>query len=158
MLLPLAIFLMLVLGTGTAQAATITIETKDNEFDPVDATAAPGDTLEFRNTGVAPHNAVSEDGSINIPLINPGETKTATVEEAGTIDYVCQFHIALGMVGSVIVEGAAGAPAGEASPEPEEGATNPPGDQAEAEGNEDQTDPEGGDEGGEAETDAGGTS
>ncbi|HEX2149217.1 MAG TPA: plastocyanin/azurin family copper-binding protein, partial [Actinomycetota bacterium] len=110
MLLPLAIFLMLVLGTGTAQAATITIETKDNEFDPVDATAAPGDTLEFRNTGVAPHNAVSEDGSINIPLINPGETKTATVEEAGTIEYVCQFHIALGMVGSVIVEGAAGAP------------------------------------------------
>ena len=85
MLLPLAVFLMLVLGTGTAQAATITIEAQDNKFEPVTATAKVGDTIEFKNTGAAPHNAVSKDGSINIPLINAGETKTATVEEGGEI-------------------------------------------------------------------------
>lgn len=152
-LLPLAVFLMLVLGTGTAQAATVTIETLDNNnFDPATATVQVGDTIEFENTGVLPHNAVSDDGKINIPMIAAGETKSVVVEEPGEIPYVCQFHIALGMEGTIIVEGAAGAPAA-AADEPEEGATNAPEDQQEAEGDEEASDPEGGDEGGE--TDAG---
>ncbi|HEX2178386.1 MAG TPA: plastocyanin/azurin family copper-binding protein [Actinomycetota bacterium] len=118
MLLPVAVLFILLLGTGTAQAATITIETADNEFEPATITAAVGDTLEFRNTGVAPHNAIADNGAFRIDLINPGETKTAEVTEAGEIPYVCSFHVALGMRGTITVEGAAGAPApaGEATP------------------------------------------
>ena len=151
-LLPLAVMFLLVVGTGTAQAATINIETRDNEFVPPTATANVGDTISFKNTGAAPHNAVANNGAFNIPLINPGETKTATVDQPGPVDYVCSFHVSLGMRGTITVEGAAGAPAaGAEQPQPgQEGETNPPADQAEAEGKAEGGAPEGGEEGGDS--------
>ncbi len=151
-LLPLAVFFLLVLGTGTAQAATVTIEAQDNKFEPATATANVGDTIEFKNTGAAPHNAVADNGAFNIPLINPGETKTATVDQPGPIPYVCTFHVSLGMKGTLTVEGAAGAPAaGAPAQEPgQEGETNAPTQQQEAEGNQEASDPEGGEEGGDS--------
>ena len=104
----------------SAEAATVTVETQDNKFVPADAPLAAGDTVVFKNTGKAPHNVKSKDGSVNIPLINAGEEKTAVVGKAGDIAYVCTFHETLGMKGTlrVAAAGAAGAAPPAAAPTP----------------------------------------
>lgn len=111
---------VIVVGAAPAQAATVTVETQDNKFVPADIKAKAGDTISFKNTGQVPHNAVTADGSIKIPLINPGEEKTATVGQGGTLELICEFHRTLGMTGTITVEGGAGAP-----PPPAQGGAPP---------------------------------
>lgn len=104
--------LFLLGGAGPAHAETITIEADDNEFIPDEVTAQVGDTIVFENVGSAPHIAVASDGSFDTGNLNAGDSAEVTVEEEGTIEYVCSYHVALGMEGTIIVEAAAGAPAG----------------------------------------------
>ncbi|MGQ0679115.1 MAG: cupredoxin domain-containing protein [Actinomycetota bacterium] len=123
------VLLFLLAGAGTAHAATITIETQDNKFVPENATANVGDTIVFKNTGVAPHNAQSSDRTVFIDIINAGAQKSVVVKEAGTINYVCSFHVTLGMEGVLTVAAAGDAtPADDAEPTPAAGDATPAGD------------------------------
>lgn len=105
--------LMLLGGAGPVHAATITVEADDNEFIPEEVTAQEGDTIVFENVGAAPHIATASDGSFDTGNLNAGESAEVTVDEEGTIEYVCSYHLALGMEGVIVVEAAAGAPAAE---------------------------------------------
>jgi len=95
---------------GAAGAESVTVETQDFKFAPLDVAVTVGDTIVFRNTGEAPHNAQADDGSFKIALINPGAEEKVVLKKAGTISYVCTFHKSQAMKGTIVVKEAAGAP------------------------------------------------
>ncbi|WP_346016749.1 plastocyanin [Chroococcidiopsis sp. CCMEE 29] len=90
-------------------------------FDPPKLTVKPGDTVEWVNNKVPPHNVVFD--TANIPtksadlakslshkqlLMTPGqEVKTTFPEDtpAGTYTYYCEPHRGAGMIGKITVEG-----------------------------------------------------
>lgn len=102
--------LLLLGGAGPAHAETITVNADDNFFEPEEVTAQVGDTIVFENVGAVPHIAVASEGQFDTGNLNAGDSAEVTLEEAGTIEYVCTYHVALGMEGTIVVEGAAGAP------------------------------------------------
>ena len=90
-------------GSSSACAGdAVTIKMVDTQFDPETATAKVGDKVCWVNEDSIQHNAVAEYGaSFESDLFNKGETFTATVEEAGTVKYVCTIHP--GMTGEIDV-------------------------------------------------------
>jgi len=61
-------------------------------FSPTSVSVAVGDTVTWRNTGQAPHNAVADDGSFRTPDLNQGESASETFTNAGTFSYICTIH------------------------------------------------------------------
>jgi hypothetical protein len=61
-------------------------------FSPTSVTIAVGDTVTWRNTGQAPHNATADDGSFQTPTINNGQSASHTFDQAGTFSYICTIH------------------------------------------------------------------
>jgi len=96
-------------GGGGAAAAScpdgsVEIKMADIKFDPVDATADAGQEICWVNEDEIDHNAVAESGAdFESELFGKGETFTATVDEPGTVDYVCTIHP--GMDGTIEVAG-----------------------------------------------------
>lgn len=107
---------------STAQAKTVTIQASEFKFSQPSGPVAVGDTIVFRNTGAAPHNAVASDGSFKTDTIQPGSQQTVQVNKAGSIAFVCTFHESVGMKSTLTVAAAAGANAGAPPP-----GTNPSG-------------------------------
>lgn len=105
------------------QAKTVTIETKEFKFVPPTGDLAVGDTVVFRNTGAAPHNAVASDGSFKTAIINSGSEESVQITKAGSIPYVCTLHETVGMKATLTVA-AAGGPPNDGAPPP---GTNPGG-------------------------------
>jgi plastocyanin len=102
-------FLLLPAAMAPAQEQQV-VETQDNVFSPAEITVGVGDTIEFRNTGKAPHTATADDRSFDTGNLNAGQSKTITFSKAGSFNYNCIYHEALGMVGTIVVN-AAGATA-----------------------------------------------
>lgn len=124
--------LLALAGAPAAPAQqTQTVETQDNRFVPATFTVRVGDTIVFKNTGVAPHTATAKDGSFDTGNLNPGEEKPVTITRAGTISLFCIYHETLGMVGTITAQAAGGAsptptaasPSPQASPSPAETST-----------------------------------
>src|SRR4051812_11858375 len=59
-------------GRGAHKAASAAVTMGDLFFSPTSVTVAVGDTVTWRNTGQAPHNATADDGSFNTPTLNNG--------------------------------------------------------------------------------------
>lgn len=122
-------FILVLLALGTtllpvsAQAKEVSIEMEEFKFVPATGQAAVGDTVVFRNTGAAPHNAVASDGSFKTAILNPGSEESVTITEAGSIPYVCTLHETVGMKATLTVA-AAGGPPNDGAPPP---GTNPAG-------------------------------
>lgn len=75
----------------------------DIKFDPEDATVEAGQEVCWVNEDTIDHNAVDEEtGKFRSELYGKGETFTTTIDEPGTIDYVCTIHP--GMTGTLTVE------------------------------------------------------
>lgn len=81
------------------------------EFDPPELTIEVGETVVWEWTGAGgAHNVVATDESeIQVDpeeelLDTAGHTAEHTFTESGTYEYVCEPHIAQGMVGEIIVE------------------------------------------------------
>jgi plastocyanin len=82
---------------------SVVIQMVDIKFDPEDATAQAGQEVCWINEDTIDHNAVDEEGgAFRSELFGKGQTFTTTVEEAGTINYVCTIHP--GMTGTLTVE------------------------------------------------------
>jgi plastocyanin len=80
----------------------VVIAMRDIKFDPETATAKVGQEICWPNEDTIDHNAVAESGAdFESPLYGQGETFTATVEQEGTVEYVCTIHP--GMVGTIEV-------------------------------------------------------
>jgi plastocyanin len=93
-------------GGGGAAAEcpsdAVTIRMVDIKFDPRDATANVGQEICWVNEDTVDHNAVAESGAdFESELFGQGETFTATVDQPGTVEYVCTIHP--GMTGTIQV-------------------------------------------------------
>ena len=77
---------------------------RDNQFEPAEFSIVSGDAFELTNQGEAPHNFTLEEAGIDED-VDPGGSTTITVDaEPGTYEFVCEYHEADGMVGTVTVE------------------------------------------------------
>lgn len=113
------------LFTPSAAAETYQVKLGSDKgmlvFDPPKLTIKPGDTVEWVNNKVPPHNVVFD--AANNPaksadlakglshkqlLMTPGQTVKATFPEdaaAGDYTYYCEPHRGAGMIGKITVEG-----------------------------------------------------
>ena len=84
----------------------IEVELNDDYFNPKVITIPNGKTttLVLKNKGTKKHTFTVEKLSIDAE-VQPGKETTITVkpEQIGTYDLICRYHLAGGMVGSVIV-------------------------------------------------------
>ncbi|MGA9635114.1 MAG: cupredoxin family copper-binding protein [Solirubrobacterales bacterium] len=74
----------------TAASASVTIG--DFFFSPASVTVAVGDTVTWRNSGQAPHNATANDGSFKTPDLGNGQSASHTFSQPGTFSYICTIH------------------------------------------------------------------
>jgi len=92
-------------GGASAEACpdgAVEIAMRDIKFVPEDATAKVGQEICWPNEDPIDHNAVAESGAdFESELYGQGESFTATVEQAGTVEYVCTIHP--GMAGTIDV-------------------------------------------------------
>ena len=93
-------------GGGASSEAcpsgSVEIKMVDIKFDPEDATAQVGQEICWVNEDSIDHNAVAESGAtFESELFGKGQTFTATVDEPGTVEYVCTIHP--GMTGTIEV-------------------------------------------------------
>jgi plastocyanin len=92
--------------TGEAQ---ITIDAKDNVFEPEYVTVSPGTEITFENRGRNPHNVVpaAKEQFETIPAdqLQPDDTATIVFDEPGIYPYYCSLHgtASAGMVGRIRV-------------------------------------------------------
>lgn len=110
-------------GTGSAWAATYQIKMgADNgllAFQPAQLTIQPGDTVEWLNNKLPPHNvvfssvpngdkALAEKLSHQALVYKPGDSFRITFGPdfpPGTYTYYCTPHRGAGMVGKIILQG-----------------------------------------------------
>src|SRR5215207_4645230 len=102
-------------GGGAAQPAStsacpsdaVVIKMVDIKFDPEKATAKVGQEICWPNEDEVEHDVSAESGAdFKSDLYGKGETFTAKVDQAGTVQYVCTVHP--GMTGSIEVTGGGG--------------------------------------------------
>lgn len=115
----------LVVFAPSASAETYTVKLGSDKgmlvFQPKQLTVKPGDTIEWLNNKVPPHNVVfdpaknptkskevAKDLSHKKLLMSPGQKTTTTIAAdtpPGEYTFYCEPHRGAGMVGKVIVEG-----------------------------------------------------
>ena len=84
-------------------SGAVVIKMVDIKFDPKDATAEAGQQICWVNEDTIEHNAVAEQGAdFKSELYGKGQTFTATVDQPGTVEYVCTVHP--GMTGTLTIE------------------------------------------------------
>ena len=83
-------------------SGSVVISMDDLKFDPEDATADAGQEVCWVNEETIDHNAVDEEtGKFRSELFGKDETFTTTIDEPGTINYVCTVHP--GMTGTLTI-------------------------------------------------------
>ena len=102
-----------------APGAGIAVSMKDNLFEPAELTVNAGEavTINLTNDGVGVHNMriAGADGNYNTDddavsdpaLVNAGGTAVVNwtaPAQAGEVKFQCDFHVALGMVGTITVQ------------------------------------------------------
>lgn len=90
-------------SSDACPSASAVITMDDLKFDPEDATADAGQQVCWVNEETIDHNAVDEEtGKFRSELFGKDETFTTTIDEPGTINYVCTIHP--GMTGTLTVD------------------------------------------------------
>jgi plastocyanin len=97
---------VLAVAPAPSQAATSTVFTRDNRFDPEEIRIDPGDTVVWNNAGSRIHTVNADDRSFRSGDMGTRETYSHTFPEEGYFPYFCKYHGArggVGMAGVVIV-------------------------------------------------------
>jgi len=104
---------------GGTPGGGLAVTMKDNLFEPKDLTVKAGEavTIDLKNEGVAVHNMriAGADGKYNTDddaasdpnIIQAGGTGTVTwtaPAQPGEMKFQCDFHVAVGMVGTITVQ------------------------------------------------------
>ncbi len=71
-------------------SASASVTIGDFFFSPASVTVAVGDSVTWRNTGDAPHNATGD--GISTGTLNKGQSASHTFNSAGTFSYICTIH------------------------------------------------------------------
>jgi plastocyanin len=83
-------------------SSAVVIKMADIKFDPQDATAGVGQEVCWVNEDTIDHDVSAESGaSFKSELFGKGQTFTASMDEPGTVQYVCTIHP--GMTGTIEV-------------------------------------------------------
>ncbi len=81
------------------------IAMEDNVFVPATLTVAAGAELELDNEGENPHTFTIEEAGIDVE-VPAGENGETTVDlDPGSYEFICRFHEAQGMTGTLEVSG-----------------------------------------------------
>lgn len=86
-------------GTGT----DTDVEVNDHFFSPDVLEIPAGTTVTWTNVGTDIHTVTSDLARFDSGDLRPGESFSHTFNQAGTFEYHCRFHQAIGMVGKVVV-------------------------------------------------------
>jgi cytochrome c oxidase subunit II len=79
-------------------------QTDELKFVPASATAKVGDVIQWKNQGTALHNVVFDNQAVpSSDPMNQGDTFEIKFTQAGTYTYVCKFHEAQNMRGTITV-------------------------------------------------------
>jgi cytochrome c oxidase subunit II len=79
-------------------------ETEALKFVPDSATAKVGDVIQWKNEGTSLHNVVFDNQQVpSSDPMNQGDTFAVKFTQAGTYTYVCKFHEAQNMKGTITV-------------------------------------------------------
>ena len=71
----------------------ITVTMKDFAFDPQEVEAKVGQKITWVNEDDAPHNAVAQNGGdLKTSTFEKGGSDSYTLDEPGTIEYICTVH------------------------------------------------------------------
>jgi plastocyanin len=79
-------------------------ETDALRFEPAGIAVRVGDVVQWTNTGAIAHNVTFDEGTHSDTMFR-GDKYALSFTTAGTFHYVCTFHSAQGMVGTVTVTG-----------------------------------------------------
>lgn len=95
-------------AVAPATAASTSVSMVDNAFTPASATVSVGDTVTWRNDGKAPHEVSSP--AFSSGNVDAGKSYAWKAARAGTFAYVCRYHEAQGMKGTLVVRASGAAP------------------------------------------------
>jgi plastocyanin len=85
-----------------ADANVVTIDMKNIQFSPKEATVKVGQTVKWVNQDTVDHDAVAKSGAtFKSDLFGHGESFEWKADKAGTVSYVCTVHP--GMTGTLKV-------------------------------------------------------
>ena len=90
-LLPLALLSVAALA-APALAEDRTVAAPDYKFAPKNVSIDVGDTITWRNNGVAQHSATANNGSFDTGVFGPGASRSHTFSQAGSFSYFCTVH------------------------------------------------------------------
>ena len=110
----LALAILLTLGLSLAPSAALAQTTNavtisDFQFTPASLTVPVGTKVTWTNNGPSNHTATANGGAFDSGTLAKGQSFSFTFASAGTFAYHCSIHPF--MAGSIIVSGAAAAPA-----------------------------------------------
>jgi cytochrome c oxidase subunit 2 len=81
-------------------------ETDDLKFVPATLKAKVGDVIQWKNDGIKLHNVVFDNEQVpSSDTMNQGDTFEVKFTKAGTYTYLCKFHEAENMRGTITVSG-----------------------------------------------------
>jgi plastocyanin len=79
--------------TTEAAEGDITVTMKDFAFDPQEVEGKVGQKVTWVNEDDAPHNAVAQNGGdLKTETFGKDGSDSYTLDEAGTIEYICTVH------------------------------------------------------------------
>jgi len=91
-------------ASSSASSSEIKVGMVDNSFEPATITGKAGYTVkvELENKGQREHNFVVDSQKISKD-VEPGEDGTVSVKipDSGTVEFYCEYHKGLGMVGKL---------------------------------------------------------
>ncbi len=92
--------------TGVPAAVNVA-ENDDLKFVPATATARVGDVIQWKNEGTAIHNVVFDNQDVpnSQESMNQADTFEIKFSKPGTYTYVCKYHEAQNMRGTITVTG-----------------------------------------------------
>jgi cytochrome c oxidase subunit II len=89
--------------SGLPAAASVA-EGDDLKFQPSSATAKVGDVIQWTNAGTSLHNVTFDDKAVpSSETQNNGDKFELKFSKSGTYHYVCTFHVAAGMQGTITI-------------------------------------------------------
>lgn len=81
-----------------------TVVMGSSTFNPATLTVARGTTVTWRNDDGTVHTSTSDNTGWDTGDMPRGATRTTVFNTAGTFKYHCNYHRAMGMVGTIIVQ------------------------------------------------------
>jgi plastocyanin len=85
----------------------ITVDMRDNTFQPRTDTIAVGGTVTWRNVGNNSHTSSADAGTWTSGSVTSGNTYARQFGQAGSFPYFCEFHGSAGgngMAGTIVVQ------------------------------------------------------